>query len=67
VPSNAAVSGTLASPGKPCPATPQAKKPTVVRNAPKGRDTKTPGVYRHGNTTVHIGGSVNTDVNVRGR
>jgi hypothetical protein len=67
--SNRPVSGTLASASNPCtPApAPNVKKPTVVRGAPKAPDAMAPGTYRYGNTTVHIGGSVSTDVNVRGR
>lgn len=66
---NKPVAGTLASASNPCaPApAPHAKKPAVVRSAPKEPSTKAPGTYRYGNTTVHIGGTVNTDVTVRGR
>lgn len=62
------VGGTLAAAGNPCtPApAPNARKP-VARSAPKEPETRTPGTYKYGNTTVHIGGSVSTDVNVRGR
>jgi hypothetical protein len=66
---NKPVAGTLAAASNPCTpvSTPQAKKPPVVRGAPKQSDTKAPGTYQYGNTTVHIGGSVSTDINVRGR
>lgn len=59
--------GATISAGPPCAPGTQAKKPTVVRSAPKQPDTKAPGTYRYGNTTVHIGGTVSTDLTVRGR
>jgi hypothetical protein len=62
---NKPVAGTLAAPSNPCP--PPPKKPTVVRRGPKEPEAKAPGTYKHGNTTIYIGGSVGTDVNVRGR
>jgi hypothetical protein len=65
---NQAVAGTLAAGSNPCaPLAQPAKKPVVGRSGLKESDTKVPGTYRYGDTTVHIGGSVSTDVNVRGR
>jgi hypothetical protein len=65
---NQAVAGTLAAVSNPCaPPAQQAKRPVVRRSAPEHPDSKAPGTYRYGNTTVHIDGSVSTDVNVRGR
>jgi hypothetical protein len=65
---NQAVAGTLAAGSNPCKLPTQtAKKPVVGRSGLKEPDKKTPGSYRYGDTTVHIGGSVSTDVNVRGR
>jgi hypothetical protein len=65
---NQAVAGTLAAGSNPCaPLAQPAKKPVVGRSGLKEPDTKVPGSYRYGDTTVHIGGSVSTDVNVRGR
>jgi hypothetical protein len=65
---NQAVAGTLAAGSNPCKLPmQQAKKPVAGRSAPKEPDKKAPGTYRYGDTTVRIGGSVSTDVNVRGR
>lgn len=62
------VAGTLAAASNPCTpgSKPSARKP-VARSTPKEPETRTPGTFKHGNTTVHIGGSMSTDVNVRGR
>ncbi len=69
---------TLAVAGQDCsrPATLGAAlaHPDACSSAPKkpvgGRDRKKadePGVYRNGNTTINIGGSVTTDTRVRAR
>jgi hypothetical protein len=65
---NRTVAGTLAGASNPCApvSKPSARKP-IARSAPKEPGARTPGTYKHGNTTVHIGGSVSTDVTVRGR
>jgi hypothetical protein len=56
-----AVPGTLASPpAQPCPPTPPA-----APVSPQAQDK--PGTFRQGNTTIHFGGSISTEVGVGGR
>lgn len=52
--------GTLASPTSPCAGAPS-------NGRPRGRTEKTrPGTYQSGNTTIHVGGSVSTEVGIGG-
>lgn len=65
-PRGPAMPGTLANPQAPChTATRQPLQPSSGRTAPAQQGER--GVFRHGNTTVRMGGAVSTDVTVRGR
>lgn len=58
--------GTLANPQAPCITEGRRPlQPGSSRPAPDLR--REPGVFRHGNTTVRIGGSVSTEATIRGR
>jgi hypothetical protein len=54
------VSGTLTSPQAPC-------RPSAHRPSQDQPRKKEPGVVRHGNTTIHVGGAILGDVTIRGR
>jgi len=66
-PRGASVGGTLSSPQAPCSAAPARRplQPESGRSAPPQQGER--GVFRHGNTTIRMGGSVSTDINIRGR
>ncbi len=63
-PGASAVGGTLASPSPPCP-NPSTRPLAAPRTAPQPQGQK-PGTFQHGNTTIHIGGSISTEVGARG-
>lgn len=62
-----AIGGTLAAPAKPCPH--PSTRPFSVPNQPPQPQPQgqKPGTFQHGNTTIHIGGSISTEVGVGGR
>lgn len=70
-PGTNAVGGTLASPTPPCPPpAPKARAEPPAARANKetaDKGAQPAGTYRDGNTTIHIGGSIQTGTTIRGR